>query len=1532
MKTSLAAPSRPPFPFDYIARGILPLVALTALVALPGHCATLIWTSGSGTDTNWSTGANWTNATAGTAGTAPASGDDTKFFDAGAVVPVSTINNLVDGLFGGTIASLQYGNTNGAHTTLILPGQTLSITGTGGLLVGTPGDVGIAKNLTNTITGAGATLNLNNSSANLTLNQGSATTGVTGTRANLDLSGLDNFIMNGRRLGLGTTVLPNPNNANQREAGCLLLAKTNIITLGYSDTLANYQLSGKTNALEMSRNPGNNAGIPSLLVLGQSNYFGLDSLGMGRDKASGNSAAWVGFNPALTNNNPVAVFRNSDGVSRVTWWALGDMNAVASSSQVSVGTNDFTGGTVDALVNVMSVTRDCVASHTAGTAIIGVLTFSAGTVDVNTLYVGNQAIGPSTSSTPLRGIVNVNGGTLVVNSNLVLGNTTVANSVAATNTSGTLSIRNGTVRANSISTGTQSTNNVITMTNGLLVVSNTIGTPAKGLTTLTMTNSTLQLNTAGPSNIVVTNFITGGATNVLNPASVVIFPSYPTQITLVKYFGAAIGGVGYNIGFGASILPPTAPNAYLSNNVANHSIDLVLPCDPRPVITSQPSSFSGDIGTNVTFTAVVGSCSVLPLTYQWYLGSIPLADGPTGNGSTLSGATTASLTITSAQTNDNGNYSVVINNLYGSATSAPPANLTISAGCVPPSISGGPNNTTVVQGNNATFTAIVAGSPVPALQWQRAGVDIPGATANSYTVMSAQYPADDGMTFSIVATNACGAATNSATLTVIVPPSFSCLPTNLTVLSGAPASFTICALAVPAPTYQWLKNGAPIAGATDSTLSFAATVPSNAAVYSVVVNNSAGTTNSPGATLLVNSTMAVGSLSPANGASGICPDTILRLTFDSAPILGNAGKISIFNITNSATPVDTIDLAGNTGVGTQPRTIAGSNYQTYPVVISGNTATIFPHLGVLTTNQTYYVLVEDVLGGCFKDSTGATFAGINGTNVWQFTTKPGGPANPTNLVVAADGSGDFCTVQGAVDFVPSGNTTPRTIKVRNGFYQEVVFINIKNNLTFIGDNRDLTQISYANNDSLNGGTALRPAFRAQGNDNTFVNLTLTNSTPKGGTQAEALRTDGKRITLLGVKLASFQDTMLNNNKGDLVYIQDSLIQGDTDFIWGLGTTFITNCEIRTLSSGTQITQARTTAGTNGFSFVNCQITRAGGAVTNCGFGRDLGFTDNNVAFINCTVGDHITGWLNADARDWEFGLTNSSGVLTQYNGVQLTSGDPRLVLASSATNWLYGWVPQVAPIILTNPASLSVAGGATATFVVFAVGVENPTYQWLKDGTPLPGASSATLIINSAHAGDAAAYSVVVSNSAGSITSSGATLTVANTAPTLDPIANQTVNVGVTVNFAAAASDPDVPPQALSFSMPVGPTNATLDVSTGAFNWRPLVSQGGTVNPVTIVAADNGSPSLSATQSFTITVNALTRPTVGATGISAGLFSLSVTGQTGPDYAVRASTNLFDWQTVFVTNSPATPFQWTDPATGLFPLRFYQIVVGPPLP
>ena len=170
-----------------------------------------------------------------------------------------------------------------------------------------------------------------------------------------------------------------------------------------------------------------------------------------------------------------------------------------------------------------------------------------------------------------------------------------------------------------------------------------------------------------------------------------------------------------------------------------------------------------------------------------------------------------------------------------------------------------------------------------------------------------------------------------------------------------------------------------------------------------------------------------------------------------------------------------------------------------------------------------------------------------------------------------------------------------------------------------------------------------------------------------------------------------------------------------------------------------------------------------------------------------------------------------------------------------------------------------------------------------------------------------------------------------NTPPTLVPIANQTVNAGQTVAFTASATDTDQPPQTLTFALLAGAANATLNTNSGAFSFRPLVTQANSTNGFTLKVSDNGTPPLSTTQSFSVFVNPLSLPGISNISVAGAQFSFSVSGQSGPDYAVEASTNLTQWSSVFITNSPALPFNWTDAATSS-PVRFYRVKLGPPLP
>ncbi|MFO1487526.1 MAG: pectinesterase family protein [Verrucomicrobiota bacterium] len=1344
-------------------------------IVTQANAAVVVWNGSSGTGTNWSTGANWNG------GNTPGSGDDVKFFDAGTNAPAGVPNNLVDATFGGTVASLQFANSNNFHTAFIDDGVTLNLTGSGGLIAGTLTDNGNATIVNATIKGPNGALVINNTAAIVAANQGRSANGNATQRGILDLSGLGTFTATINRIAVGTTTFGGSALA-QNATGTLRLGQTNTITTSFVGSPITANFATPTNSIEVGSDNGNAGGV-NFLYLGQTNAIFTDSIGVGLCK----STASLLFNTNL--NNPFAYVRGASGAnSRVRFWTVGDMSSSGSSSAIANGTNDFTAGTVDILVDTLSLGRDRQGGNTGTGITRGTFSFSAGTVDANTIYVGNQQYTAAANVNPMAGVMNLTtpNAVLKVNSVLYLGRTS-ASTIAASNTSGVLNISGATVYANNILVGTnrvgQSTTNTINLIGGSLIVTNTLATNATGLAILNVSNSTIGLTVSASGSLkgLVQNLTTIGETNLiqLDPAPV-LFSSYPQQIALIKY---SVWN-GSNT-FGLASVPAWAPGATIVSNAANQSIDLLLPYDPRPVILSQPGSYSGSPGDNVPFTAGISPNSATPISYQWYLGATPLADGPTGNGSTLSGSLTASLTINNAQTGDNGSYTLVASNAYGSTTSAPPSVLTISAGCVAPNLTG-PNNTTVIQGNNATLSAGVSGNPLPALQWQRNGVDLVGETANAYTLLNAQYLTDDGAVFSLIASNSCGVVTNFATLTVIVTPTISAQPVDVVVTNTQAASFSVTATGVPVPYYQWYFNNSPITDATNAAYNIASAAPANIGTYKVVVTNAAGFVTSSNATLTVNSLMSVVAFSPNNGAAGICYDTPLAITFSSAPTLRSAGKIKIFNASNPSVPVDTIDAALGSA---QQRNFPGDGQSfTYnTIVINGSTATIYPHFNVLSSNQTYYVTVDN---GTFADAAGAYFAGISSSSTWQFTTKVGGPVDPSNPVVKGDGTADFLTVQGAINSIPSGNTTPRQVNIRDGIYTELVNISGKNKITLRGQSRGGTVLAYANNATFqaanSGTTHARMSFKVNANDIVLDTLTVSNSTPQGGSQAEALmiESNARRCIVVNADIVSRQDTILANQNSSQAYFLNSTVKGNFDYIWGGGNLYFDQCLLQTISgtgSG-NLTAARTDTGAlstntpwvnpngttysaNGFSFVNCLL-RGDAGVSGVTLAGANGTAGGLASFAFCSIDTAVytgvSGTLSNSYVFWQHNNTDTLNNPVTMAGFQVVpGGDPRIQAATNPVVWFYGWSPATMPVVVSDPTNLTVNANSPASFSVSAtatVGVIS--YQWLKNGTNLVGETGSTLTIPNANGFDAGAYSVVVTTTAGSVTSAVATLTV----------------------------------------------------------------------------------------------------------------------------------------------------------------------------
>jgi hypothetical protein len=137
-------------------------------------------------------------------------------------------------------------------------------------------------------------------------------------------------------------------------------------------------------------------------------------------------------------------------------------------------------------------------------------------------------------------------------------------------------------------------------------------------------------------------------------------------------------------------------------------------------------------------------------------------------------------------------------------------------------------------------------------QWQKNGVNIPGANLSTYTTPPA-VATDNGTLFQVIVSNIAGSVTSlQRTLTVNLPPTITTQPQDKTVNPGKTATFTVKATGTKTLTFQWKKNGADIPGATATSYTTPpVTALDNGSLFSVVVTNPYGSTTSTGAKLTV---------------------------------------------------------------------------------------------------------------------------------------------------------------------------------------------------------------------------------------------------------------------------------------------------------------------------------------------------------------------------------------------------------------------------------------------------------------------------------------------------------------------------------------------------------------------------------------------------------------------------------------------------------------------------------------------------------
>jgi pectin methylesterase-like acyl-CoA thioesterase len=389
---------------------------------------------------------------------------------------------------------------------------------------------------------------------------------------------------------------------------------------------------------------------------------------------------------------------------------------------------------------------------------------------------------------------------------------------------------------------------------------------------------------------------------------------------------------------------------------------------------------------------------------------------------------------------------------------------------------------------------------------------------------------------------------------------------------------------------------------------------------------------------------------PEPSATGVCTDVVLALALEPTVALGSSGTIRVVDI-EADVPVDQIEL----GAPSYPDVIGGRTFlRTSPVVVEAGVARVRLHTAVLRPSRTYAVTIGE---GVFVDSGGRSLGALLDPSAWRFTTRASRPASPSEIVVAADGSGDFCSVQGAFDFVPAGNARPIVITVKRGTYREIVFVENKGNVTLRGEDRGGTLVADTNNEVLQNkqGSKVRALVAFENvNDLVIENLTLHNTTPQGGSQAEALRVDpGERVIVRNANFLSRQDTLLLTGR---VYVSDSYVEGNVDYVWGKGTAYFERVELKTIGRPGWNVQARNPADRFGYVFVDSTLS-ADADVSGHLLARidAVRFPASHVAYVGCKMGPAV------DAKGWEItpvGTTATSGIRFWEYGTRSLDDEP----------------------------------------------------------------------------------------------------------------------------------------------------------------------------------------------------------------------------------------------------------------------------------
>ncbi len=998
--------------------------------------------------------------------------------------------------------------------------------------------------------------------------------------------------------------------------------------------------------------------------------------------------------------------------------------------------------------------------------------------------------------------------------------------------------------------------------------------------------------------------------------------------------------------------------------VASTWAEVIPASTAPPLIINDLTNQAVSLGQDVTFS--IDASGTLPLSYQWYYNTNTL----------LSVGTNSTLTLTNVQLSDAGGYSVILTNSYGAATSIV-AQLTVDI--FPPSIGNDPQSQSVLVGQDAFFSVQASGTAPLSYQWYfNTNTPVDNATNSLLTINNAQLT--DAGAYSVVVTNAYGSATSAVVqLTVNLPvaPSIITQPQDQNnILPGTTTTFSVQASGTDPLGYQWYYNtNTFLPNATDSVLTITNVQPANAGSYFVVVNNPAGSTNSANAFLTVNT-------NPVAPVFSSQPASLVVLAGSAASFTAVAGGTAPigYQWNKNGTPIP----------GATSSTLSLSNVQiaddgSYTLTASNNVGSVTCNPAQLTVTATVplvnseYNLVgfgRGATGGGVLADTDPAYAKV--TNALQLA----------NAVLAFNKTGSIKVIEIMNDLDLGWNEIGTAVQTLGSTpFSAAATPQLHPRLITTGVSK--MDIKYKNGGltifSANGATIRHCTFNIKSTYNIIVrNLKFDEMWEwDEATKGNYDKNDwdfidlgnGGAVSNVWIDHCTFTksyDGIVDLKAGSTSvtlswckYTGDDGATNTNSFVWQ---------QINALEANRSAYTFYNFLRNNGFSTTNIvQIiqghdkTHLMGSNSLKTENQNLWATFHHLWMHNCW--DRAVPRLRAgNVHDFNIYVDDTEALAAKRlrDAIQRTMS----VSSSNALKNTYSFNPPLNGSISTESGAILVEKSVYIDCLTplrnNQTDPSNPVYTgkilgldmiYQMDSTVVRGNSTdpgsplgpfqAPIIAfswnpNSGAPGGQLPYTytpddpsqlqaIVTSPTAGA----GAGVLTWNktnwlitsyppTAPTIiaDP-QGQTNTVGSSATFTVAAGG-SVP---LSYQWYYN-TNSGIPDATNVFLTLTNI-QTTNAGTYSVVVSNTAGAVTSAYAPLAVPLSAPSKPQLSGAVYHNGTFSLTINGDTGPDYIVQVSTNLTDWASIFTNHLPLPPFVWTDLDASNFSQRFYRIQLGP---